>query len=131
MKTELLYLTYVTAFTGLLWVPYILNRIFVRGVMETMGYDENPEPHAPWAQRLMKAHLNAVENLVVFGILILIANSQNISNDCIAITAIVFFWTRIVHALSYTFAIPGVRTVAFVIGFVAQATVACQIIIHS
>jgi uncharacterized MAPEG superfamily protein len=131
MKTELLYLTYVTAFTGLLWVPYILNRIFVRGVMEAMGYNENPEPQAPWAQRLMKAHLNAVENLVVFGILVLVANSQGITNEVIAISSIVFFWTRVVHAATYTFAIPGIRTVAFVIGFVAQATVACQILIHS
>ena len=27
MKTELLYLVYVTALTGLLWIPYILDRI--------------------------------------------------------------------------------------------------------
>lgn len=29
MKTELFYLTLVTAFTGLLWVPYILDRVAV------------------------------------------------------------------------------------------------------
>lgn len=131
MKTELLYLTYVTAFTGLLWVPYILNRIFVRGVMESMGFNEKPKPHAPWAERLMRAHQNAIENLVVFGILVLLANSQGITNDVIAISSIVFFWTRIIHAITYTFAIPGVKTVAFVIGFIAQATIAIQILIHS
>src|SRR5512147_2510927 len=65
MKTDLLYLTYVTALTGLLWVPYILDRIAVWGLVDTVGYPENPKPQSPWAQRLKKAHANAVENLVV------------------------------------------------------------------
>ena len=31
MNAELLYLSYVSALTGLLWVPYILDRVAVRG----------------------------------------------------------------------------------------------------
>jgi hypothetical protein len=34
MKTELLYLTWVTVLTGLLWLPYILDRISVWGLSE-------------------------------------------------------------------------------------------------
>ena len=60
MKTELFYLVLVAAFTGLLWVPYILDRIAVRGIGDAVGYPENPRPQSPWAQRLMKAHANAV-----------------------------------------------------------------------
>ena len=66
MKTELLYLTLVTAFTGLLWVPYILDRLAVRGLTDAVGYPEKSKPQSPWAQRLMKAHANAVENLLSF-----------------------------------------------------------------
>ena len=69
MKTELLYLVYVTVFTGLLWVPYILDRIATRGLLDAVGYPENPKPQSPWAQRLIKAHFNAAENLVVFAAL--------------------------------------------------------------
>jgi len=36
MKTELLYLTLVTALTGLLWVPYILDRVMVRGLLDAV-----------------------------------------------------------------------------------------------
>ena len=64
MKTELLYLVYVTVFTALLWVPYILDRIATRGLLDAVGYPESPKPQSPWALRLLKAHLNAVENLV-------------------------------------------------------------------
>lgn len=128
MKTELFYLALVTAFTGLLWVPYILDRVAVRGLASAVGYPENPPPQSAWAQRLMRAHANAVENLVVFAALILVAQAAGVSNAAVATAAVVYFWARVVHALAYTFAVPWVRTLAFAVGFFAQATVAWQIL---
>ena len=130
MKTELLYLALVTAFTGLLWVPYILDRVTVRGLVDAVGYPENPKPQSPWARRLVKAHDNAVENLVIFAPLVLLANALGVSGRAIAASAIVYFWARVVHALAYTFAIPWVRTLAFTVGFLAQACIAWQILAH-
>jgi len=69
MNTELMYLVAVTAFTGLMWVPYILDRIAVWGLADTVGYPETPKPQSPWARRMKSAHANAVENLVVFAAL--------------------------------------------------------------
>jgi uncharacterized MAPEG superfamily protein len=128
MRTELLYLVYVTAFTGLLWIPYILDRVAVRGLIEAVGYPQNPKPQSPWAQRLMRAHYNAVENLVVFAALILVADAVNVSNGVTAGAAMVYFWARVAHALVYTFAVPWGRTLAFTVGFIAQAVVAWQIL---
>jgi len=130
MKTELLYLALVTAFTGLLWVPYILDRVAVRGLMDAVGYPANPKPQSPWAQRLMKAHGNAVENLVVFAALVLAASAAGISNPAIATASIVYFWARVVHAASYTFAVPWVRTLSFTVGFLAQACIAWHILVR-
>jgi uncharacterized MAPEG superfamily protein len=130
MKTELFYLALVAALTGLLWIPYILDRIAVRGVMSAVGYPENPKPQSPWAQRLMRAHHNAVENLAVFAALVLAANVAGISNGTIATASMVYFWARVVHALSYTLALPWVRTLAFTVGFLAQAAVAWQILVR-
>jgi uncharacterized MAPEG superfamily protein len=128
MKTELLYLTYVAALTGLLWVPYILDRLMVRGLMDAVGYPENPKPQSPWAQRLMKAHANAVENLVVFAALVLAANALGVTGGAVATACIVYFWARVVHAVSYAFAVPWVRTLAFTAGFLAQAAIVWQIL---
>lgn len=128
MKTELLYLTYVAAFTGLLWLPYILNRLAVQGLTDAVGYPEQPKPQSPWAQRLMKAHSNAVENLVVFATLVLAAHALEVSNSAIAGAAIVYFWARVVHTVAYTFSVPWVRTLAFTVGFFAQAVIAWQIL---
>ena len=128
MKTELLYLALVTAFTGLMWVPYVLDRIAVSGLMEAVGYPANPKPQSPWAQRLKKAHANAVENLVVFAALVLTAQALGIASVVIGSAAVVYFWARVVHAAAFAFAIPWVRTLAFTVGFFAQAVVAWQIL---
>lgn len=130
MKTELLYLTFVTVLTGLLWVPYILDRIAVRGLLDAVGYPENPKPQSPWAQRLMKAHSNAVENLVVFAALVLTASALGITGSTMAAAAAVYFWARVVHVIAYTFAVPWVRTLAFAVGFFAQALIAWLILVR-
>ena len=128
MKTELLYLTFVAVFTGLLWVPYILDRVAVRGLVDAVGYPENPKPQSAWAQRLMKAHGNAVENLVVFATLVLVAHAVGVTNAAIAGASVVYFWARVVHAVAYTFGVPWVRTLAFSVSFFSQAVVAWQIL---
>ncbi len=130
MKTELVYLVYVTLLTGLLWVPYILNRLIVRGISETAGYSDHPKPQSPWAQRLIKAHANAVENLVIFATVVLTANAAGVSNETIALASVVYFWARVVHAVSYTFSIPWVRTLGFLTGVGAQLAIAIQLLAH-
>ncbi len=130
MTTELKYLTLVTLFTAVLWVPYILNRLAVRGLLDAVGYPDNPKPQSPWAQRLMKAHSNAIENLVVFAVLVLVANAAGISTPAIGTAAAVYFWARVVHAASYAFAIPWVRTLAFAAGFFCQAVIAWQLLVR-
>jgi len=130
MKPELIYLVYVTALTGLLWVPYILDRIATWGLGAAVSYPDNPPAQSPWARRMMKAHHNAVENLVVFAALVLVAQDLGISNSAIATAAMVYFWARLVHVLAYTFAIPWVRTLAFAVGFFCQAVIAWQILMR-
>jgi len=128
MTTELLYLVLVTTLTAVMWIPYILNTILVRGIADAVGYPENPKPIAPWAVKMKAAHANAVENLVVFAALALSAHALNISNDATATACMIYFWARFVHWLAYTLAVPWVRTITFVIGFGCQITLAWQIL---
>ena len=128
MTSELMSLTWVTALTAVMWVPYILNMIAVRGLKDALGYPENPPPLAPWAQKMKAAHYNAVENLVVFAALVLVADAAGVSNDVTVTACQVYFWARVVHFLGYTFAVPGVRTRAFAAGFFCQAALVLQLI---
>ena len=128
MSVELKYLALVTVFTALMWIPYILNVILVRGVLDAVGYPENPKPMAPWATRMKAAHYNAVENLVVFAALVLVANAIGVKGEATALACVIYFWARVVHFLAYTFRIPWVRTLAFVVGFGCQLTLAFKML---
>ena len=114
MKTEITRLVQVTALTGALWMPYVLNRAVVRGIGGTVGYPQAPKPLAPWAERLRAAHANAVENLVVFAALVLAAQAAGISTPVTVLACNLYLGSRVVHAVAYTLAIPWVRTLAFV-----------------
>jgi uncharacterized MAPEG superfamily protein len=121
MPMELFWLALTVAMTAIIWVPYILDRITVRGLMGAMA---NPspgdKPQSDWAQRMMAAHVNAVENLVIFAPLVLIARDLNISNGATVFACALYFWSRLAHLAVYTLGIPGARTITFAGGFVAQ-----------
>ncbi len=122
MPKELFWLTLMVAMTGLIWIPYILDRIMVRGLMGALANPSpNDKPQSPWAQRMMAAHVNAIENLVVFAALVLIAQDVKVSSGATVFAAALYFWSRLAHVVVYTAGIPGLRTLSFAGGFVAQA----------
>jgi uncharacterized MAPEG superfamily protein len=128
MTRELFWLTLTVILTGLLWVPYILNRIQVRGLAGAMANPtRNDKPHAEWASRLMFAHDNAVENLVIFAALVLILAQLDYSTKWTALACAVYFWARVAHVIVYTMGVPVFRTLAFAVGFAAQAVLALAI----
>ena len=129
MTTELYWLTLTAVLTALLWVPYILNRIAVQGLMEAMAYPTADTPEqAAWAQRAQKAHYNAAENLVVFAPLILVLHATGTSSALTATMAAVYFFARLVHYVVYLAGIPVVRTLAFAVGWLAQIVIALTIL---
>ena len=78
----------------------------------------------------MKAHANAVENLVVFATLVLVAQLAGVSSELTAGAAVAYFWARLVHPIAYVLALPWIRTLAFTVGFAAQAVFAVQLLVH-
>ena len=128
MTHELISLVCVTGLTAVLWVPYILNTIMVRGIMDGVGYPVDPKPLAPWAQRAKAAHYNAVENLVIFAALVLTANAAGISNETTVLACNVYVWARLFHYVVYMFAIPWLRTLSFAAGWACQVAIIWQLI---
>jgi uncharacterized MAPEG superfamily protein len=128
LTPELFWLTCTVILTGILWIPYIINRCQIRGLSSAMGNPtRDAKPHAPWANRLMFAPDNAVENLVIFAPLILILNEIDYSTKWTVYAAAVYFWARFAHLIVYTLGLPVFRTLAFTVGFLAQAVLALAI----
>jgi uncharacterized MAPEG superfamily protein len=128
MTRELLWLTLTVILTGLLWVPYILNRCQVRGLGGAMANpSRSDKPHAEWATRLMFAHDNAVENLIIFAPLVLILAQLDYSTTWTVYACVVYFWARVAHVIVYSMGVPIFRTLAFTVGFGAQVVLALAI----
>jgi uncharacterized MAPEG superfamily protein len=128
MTRELFWLTLTVILTGLLWVPYTLNRCMVRGLGGAMANpSRNDKPHAEWATRLMFAHDNAVENLIIFAPLVLILNAIDYSSPSTVLACAVYFWARVAHLIVYTMGLPVFRTLAFTVGFIAQVVLVMAI----
>lgn len=125
MTPELKYLAWTAVLTALLWIPYILDAIVRNGLTTAVGYPP-ALVMAPWAERLKKAHYNAVENLVVFASLVLVANALDISNNATTSASAAYFWARLVHPVAYTLAIPWVRTLAFAVAWGGILCIAWQ-----
>ena len=128
MTRELFWLTLTVILTGILWIPYTINRSQVRGLTGAMANpSRGDKPHAPWATRLMFAHDNAVENLVIFAPLVLILNAIDYSSKATVAACMVYFWARVAHIIVYALGLPIFRTLAFTIGFIAQVVLVLAI----
>ncbi len=120
--TPELYWTILTALvTSVFWLPHILQRI-----IEFKPYEALRDPRhdvdtkADWAQRAIRAHTNAIENLLVFGLLALAIRVLDVGTPATAFAAAAFFFSRAAHYIIYILALPWLRTPAFLIGFGSQ-----------
>lgn len=123
MNTELFYLTLSAGLTIVLWIPYVLARIGSQGMTGAMGYPENPPAPPAWARRAERVHLNMVENLAPFAVLVLVAQITGVSTELTVWGAMLFFWARIVHAVVFILGIPYLRTLAFFVSWLGMALI--------
>ncbi|HED12427.1 MAG TPA: MAPEG family protein [Gammaproteobacteria bacterium] len=125
LSPELYWLTLTVLMTGLMWLPYVLNRLIEQGPLAAL-WDPNGETstRVPWADRMMRAHQNAVENLVVFAPLVLALQVAGITGSVTVTACIVYFFARLTHYVVFTLGLPVVRVLAFAAGVAAQVMLA-------
>ncbi len=125
LTTELYWLTVTVLMTGLMWVPYIINRIIEQG-MGFAIWDPQGETKTQicWAERMARAHKNAVENLIIFAPLVLALHLTDLNNELTALACMLYFFSRLTHFLVFSFGVPVLRVLAFMVSVVAQLILA-------
>ena len=83
-----------------------------------------------WPGRARRAHLNMIENLVLFAALVLIAAVAGKANATTAMGAMIFFWGRLAYALIYLIGIPWLRTLAWLVSVIGMAMIA-WVLLHA
>ena len=120
MSTDLYYLAYTALLTAALWIPYIVCQSQTNGFLTPQNYvDPTPRPVPNWGKRAHRAHLNAIEAFGPFAALVLIAHAAGKADGMTIFWAASFFWLRVVHAVVFLLAIPYIRTLVFLLGFIA------------
>jgi uncharacterized MAPEG superfamily protein len=115
--------------TALFWVPYVLNRMAVNGLVGTLaGSAPDSSTLSAWAQRAGRAHTNAIENLAIFAPVVLTAHVLNISNGATKAAVVVYFVARLLHYIVYAAGIPAARTLTFTAGWLAQIAIIASIL---
>ncbi len=134
IPAEIFWLTLNAAFSAVLWLPYAYERLsrtipqigFWRLAADPLPGDDPFD--IDWAHRAYRAHMNAVENLVVFGPLALAVVVTGTGNEITAAACATYFWVRLIHGVFYTVKLPFIRTIAWFIGIGACLVLAYQII---
>ncbi len=124
-SAELTWLVALSIITAAMWMPYILESFVRRGIFETMGNPTADDPPLPaWADRAKRAHMNAVDNLVVFAPILIGALLLGAAGGTVLLAVKVYVLARLAHYVIYVAGIPVLRTVTFLIGFFATAAIA-------
>jgi len=130
MSVELEMLVWVSTLTLFMWAPYVFSGMINDGLIATFKWQGEEKQRSIWAARARRAHYNAIENLIPFAAIVIVAHLAEISNDATAAAATAYFWFRAIHYVFYTVGISYIRTPAFILSWLAQICIVYQIIIH-
>ena len=100
------------------------------GLPTLAGNRESLPDIVGWAGRARRAHLNMLENLLLFSALVLIAAVAGKANATTAMGATIFFWARLAYAVIYLIGIPWLRTLAWFVGVIGMAMIA-WVLLHA
>ena len=118
MTTELMYLVWSVALTFIIMLIAVSGATLQVGLPKLAGNRERMPTLEGWCGRASRAHLNMLESLVLFAVLVLVAQVANIHNGTTLTGAALFFWGRVAHAIIYIAGIPWLRTVAWTVSVV-------------
>ena len=129
LSTELYWLAMTIIMTSIFWMPYIINRMLEQGIFSAL-WDRFgiTATKTEWANRMMQAHSNAIENLAIFAPLVILIQLTGMNSSTTALACMVYFFARLIHFVVFTFAIPLFRVVSFLVGFGAQMMLALTLI---
>jgi len=96
------------------WVPYLLDRIMVRGLVGAMA-NPSPDlaPQSDWAVRAKAAHVVAIQAFSAFAPLAILAMIRIPDDGYPNILAMTFFIGIFAHYVIYAIGITVLRTLSF------------------
>ncbi len=128
MPLEIKLLVWSTVLAFAQSIVAVLGTIGQVGLPAAAGNRDNLQPPAGWAGRANRAHRNLLESLVLFAILILVAQAFGKLNATTALGAELYFYARVVYAFVYIIGIPWLRTLIWGVSVVGLVMIFLQLV---
>jgi uncharacterized MAPEG superfamily protein len=128
MRPELILLVWAVVLTFAQMLIAVTGAFLQVGLPTLVGNREGLPEMKGWAGRACRAHLNMLENLILFAALVLIAVFANKTNSTTLLGAQIFFWARLAYAAIYLAGIPWLRTGAWAVSVIGLIMIFLQVI---
>ena len=127
MKPELMYL----AWSVLLAIVHMLITVVAlvqhSGIAVSLGNRANLPELPGWGGRAGRANDNMAQNLVLFAAVVLAVVVTGTTNATTLLGAQLFFWGRVVYAVSYIGGITWVRTASWLVSIAGVLLILLQL----
>ena len=129
MTPELTYLVYAAVLTFVQVVIAVSGCTLQVGLPTLAGNrDDVPAQYDGWVGRAVRAHRNMLESLVLFAIVVLVAQAAGVSTTTTVLGAQLFFFGRLAYAVIYIAGIPWVRTAAWAVSVLGLALIVLELL---
>ncbi len=128
MSPDLKYLLFSVILTFVQMLVAAMGANQAVGLNTLAGNREGLPEIKGWAGRAKRAHLNMVENMVLFAALVLIAAVAGKANAMTAVGAAIFFWGRVAYAVIYVAGIAWLRTLAWFVSVIGKVLIALELL---
>jgi uncharacterized MAPEG superfamily protein len=98
------------------------------GLPAGVGNRENIQQFTGWVGRAHRAHRNLLESLILFAILVLVAQAFGKFNAMTTLGAEIYFGARVVYALVYLAGIPWLRTLVWTVSVAGLVLIFLQLV---
>jgi uncharacterized MAPEG superfamily protein len=120
MTTEFKILLWSLALTFVQMLVATTGTALQRGFAAALGNREGLRELTGWPGRARRAHLNMIENMVLFVPLLVIADIAGRDDAMTELGALMFFWARLAYAILYVAGVPYLRTAAWAVSAVGM-----------
>jgi uncharacterized MAPEG superfamily protein len=128
MTVEFQLLIWSLGLTFVQMLVALIGTILYLGLPKVAGNRERIPELPGWPGRARRAHVNMIENMVLFAPLIILADIAGRDNGTTGRGAELFFWARLAYAVIYVAGIPYLRTLAWLVSVVGLVLIFLQLL---
>ena len=128
MSVDLKLLIWSVALTVVQMVVAVIGAQGKVGLPPLIGNRDDLPQMTGFAGRAQRAHRNMLESLVLFAVLVLVAQVTGKANATTALGAQLFFWGRVAYAVVYWIGIPWVRTAVWAVSLIGLIMIFVQLV---